>query len=335
MSMNILDLAKDALGGSVVDQLGGLLGESRDGTQSALDGVLPAILGGMMQTASSPTGAGSLSRMADEADGGLLDNIGDLVSNNSGMLLTLGAPLLSMLFGGKQDGLIATIARSAGIGGGSASTLLKVVAPLIMSLIGKKKKELSLNTDQFKSMLMDQKQAVSAAMPAEVSQTLKFGEFLGTQAAPTISGVEPANDTATSGGGSLMKMLLPLVVIAGLGYVAYTQFFAGPSTEQIEATQTGVVGITKSVSDVTSSISGITDVESAQAAADKITEATGTLDQVDLDGMGAAGKAQVTGMLGGLVEKVEGALESAYAIPGVREVIEPAITPFLEKLRGL
>jgi len=313
MSVNILELAKGALGGSVTDQLGGLLGESRDNTQSALDGVLPAILGGMMQTASSPTGAGSISRMADEADGGLLDNIGDLVSNNSGMLLTLGAPILTMLFGGKQDGLIATIARIAGIGGGSAGTLLKVVAPIVMSLLGKKKKELSLDTDQFSAMLMDQKQSVAAAMPADVSQTLNFGEFLDAQAAPAASAVQPANDSGTAGGGGLMKMLLPLAVVAGLGYVAYTQFFAGPSTEQIEATQAGVSSITGTVGEVTSSISGITDVESAQAAADKISEATGTLDAINLESMGEAGKAQVTGMLGGLVEKLEGALESAYA----------------------
>lgn len=335
MSVNILDLAKGALGGSVMDQLGTLLGENRENTQSAVDGVLPAILGGMMQTASSPTGAGSLSRMADEADDGLLDNIGDLISNNSGMLLTLGAPLLSMLFGGKQDGLIATIARIAGIGGGSAGTLLKVVGPLIMSMVGKKKKELSLNTDQFASMLMDQKQSVAAAMPAEVSQTLNFGEFLEAEAAPAATAVQPANDTGGSGGGGLMKMLLPLVVIAGLGYVAYTQFFAGPSTEQIETTQIGMASITKAVGDVSSSVSGITDVESAQEAVGTITAATGALDKVNLDGMGEAGKAQVTGMLGGLVEKLEGALETAYAIPGVRDVIEPAITPFLEKLRGL
>lgn len=335
MSVNILELAKGALGGSVTDQLGGLLGESRDNTQSALDGVLPAILGGMMQTASSPTGAGSISRMADEADGGLLDNIGDLVSNNSGMLLTLGAPILTMLFGGKQDGLIATIGRIAGISGGSAGTLLKVVAPIVMSLLGKKKKELSLDTDQFSAMLMDQKQSVAAAMPADVSQTLNFGEFLDARAAPAASAVQPANDSGAAGGGGLMKMLLPLAVVAGLGYVAYTQFFAGPSTEQIEATQAGVSSITGTVGEVTSSISGITDVESAQAAADKISEATGTLDTINLESMGEAGKAQVTGMLGGLVGKLEGALESAYAIPGVREVIEPAITPFLEKLRGL
>lgn len=334
MSVNILDLAKGALGGAVMDQIGGLLGESRENTQSALGAALPAILGGMMQTASSPAGAGSLAQMADEADGGLLDDIGGLVSNNSGMLMSLGVPLLGMLFGGKQDGLVSTIARVAGVGSGSAGTLLKVVAPLVMSMIGKQKKEQNLNTDQFASMLMDQKQHVASAMPDEVSQTLNFGAFLDEKAAPAAAVAQPANDVGAPGGG-LLKKLLPLAVVAALGYVGYTQFFAGPSTQQVEATQAGVASLTETVGNVTSSLSGITDVESAEAAVGSITSATTALESINLDGMGEVGKQQVTGMLGGLVGQIEGALETAYQIPGVQGVIEPAITPFLDKLRGL
>lgn len=336
MSVNILELAKGALGGSVLDQLGGLLGEDRASTQSALDGALPAILGGLMQGASTPAGAAEYSRMADEADGGFLDDIGGLISGNSGALIAIGAPLLLKLFGGKQDGLIATLARVAGIGGGSAGTLLKVVAPLVMSMLGQKKKELSLNTDQFASMLMDQKQHVASAMPAEISQTLNFGQFLDAEAAPAVETVQPATPAPSAQpGGGLMKMLLPLIVVAGLGYVVYTQFLSGPSTEQVEATQLGMSTLSKTVGDVSSSISGITDAESAQAAAEKIEAATGTLDSLNIDAMGEAGKTQVTGMLGGLIGGIEAALEKAYAIPGVKDVLEPAIAPFLEKLRGL
>lgn len=350
MSANILEMAKGALGGSVLDQLGGLLGEGREGTQSALDGALPAILGGLMQSASAPGGADTLSRMADEADGGLLDDIGGLVSNNSGMLMTLGAPLLAMLFGGKQDGLIATIARLAGIRGGSAGMLLKVVAPLIMSMLGKKKKELSLNTDQFKTMLMDQREHVASAMPADVSQSLGFGSFLNAQAepsaadvapvaaetsAPNVGGYEPTEPAAKSGGGGLLKTLLPVALIAALGYFGYTQFAGGPDATEMVAAQEGVSTITENVTSVTDSLSGITDVDSAKAAAETITGATGALDGINLDTMGEAGKTQVEGMMGGLIGGIEKALETAYAIPGVQAVIEPAITPFLDKLRGL
>lgn len=354
MSVNILEMAKDALGGEVLGNLSGLLGEDRTKTQAAMDGALPAILGGLMQGASTPQGAAEYSQMADEADTGMLSNIAGMVSGNSGTLLALGAPLLLKMFGGRQDGLISTIARLAGIGGGSAGTLLKVVAPLIMSMLGSKKKELSLNTDQFASMLMDQRQHVSAAMPADISQSMNFGAFLNAQDEPSAGNVAPATAgtpqtaaTTTSqathtsvaepqgGGGGLLTKLLPLALIAAIGYFGYTYFAGGPDATQIEATQTGISTLQETVGGVTSSLGGITDVASAEGAVGSITAATDKLGGIDLESMGDAGKEQVTGMLGGLVGGVKTALETAYKIPGVQDVIEPAIGPFLEKLEGL
>lgn len=361
MSVNILEIAKGALSGDALDSLSGLLGEDRTKTQSALDGALPAILGGLMQGVSTPEGAREYGQMADDADPGMFSNIAGMVSGNSGALLAIGAPLLLKMFGAKQDGMLATVARLAGIGGGTAGTLMKVVAPLIMSLLGSKKKELSLNTDQFASMMMDQRQHVAAAMPAEVSQSMNFGAFLNELDEPSARDVAPvaandpvgtaaqsvsnaaqsvsntAADVPKPGGGMLMK-LIPLALIAALGYFGYTQFAGGPDVPdaaQMEATTSGISTLTDTVGGVTSSLSGITDVESAQTAAESITAATGTLEGLNLDSMGEAGKAQVTGMLGGLVGGIESALETAYKIPGVQAVIEPAIGPFLEKLRGL
>ena len=352
MTVNILEMATGALGGDVLENLSALLGEDRTKTQSAVDGALPAILGGLMQGASTPQGAAEYSQMADEADTGMLGNIAGMISGNSGMLLSLGAPLLLKMFGARQDGLISTIARLAGIGGGSAGTLLKVVAPLVMSMLGSKKKELSLNTDQFASMLMDQRQHVSAVMPAEISQSMNFGAFLNAQDEPSAADVEaPASITPTEaantaqathvdveeprGGGGMLSKLLPLALIAAIGYFGYTYFAGGPDATQIEATQTGISTLTDTVGGVTSSLGGIIDVESAQDAVESITAATSKLDGIDLESMGSAGKEQVTGMLGGLVGGIEGALETAYKIPGVQDIIEPAIGPFMEKLKGL
>lgn len=353
MSVNILEMAKGALGGDVLSNLSGLLGEDRTKTQSALDGALPAILGGLMQGASTPQGAAEYSQMADEADTGMLGNISGMISGNSGTLLALGAPLLLKMFGGRQDGLISTIARLAGIGGGSAGTLLKVVAPLIMSMLGSKKKELSLNTDQFASMLTDQRQHVTSAMPADISQSMNFGAFLNAQdepsAADVASGsatVAPQTGATTSqathtsvaepqGGGGLLTKLLPLALIAAIGYFGYTYFAGGPDATQIEATQTGISTLKDTVGGVTSSLGGITDVASAEDAVGSITAATEKLGSINLESMGDVGREQVTGMLGGLVGGVETALETAYKIPGVQAVIEPAIGPFMEKLKGL
>ena len=181
---------------------------------------------------------------------------------------------------------------------------------------------------------------------------MNFGAFLNAQDEPSAADVEaPASITPTEaantaqathvdvaeprGGGGMLSKLLPLALIAAIGYFGYTYFAGGPDATQIEATQTGISTLTDTVGGVTSSLGGIIDVESAQDAVESITAATSKLDGIDLESMGSAGKEQVTGMLGGLVGGIEGALETAYKIPGVQDIIEPAIGPFMEKLKGL
>ena len=88
--------------------------------------------------------------------------------------------------------------------------------------------------------------------------------------------------------------------------------------------------------DLTSSISGITDKESATAVASKFEEAGTMLDGLNLGDIAAGPqKEAVGGMFGSLIGKLQPALETAYGIPGVRGVLEPVVTQFMGKLAPL
>ena len=93
--------------------------------------------------------------------------------------------------------------------------------------------------------------------------------------------------------------------------------------------------LTESLGGVTESLSGITDVESAGTAATKISEASTAFDGMNLGAMPESARTALGGTLAPMVEKIQGALETAYAIPGVQGVLEPVVTPFLEKLAGI
>ena len=352
MSANLLQMAQGAIGGPIMDQVSSMLGEDRDKTETAINGSLPAILGGMMQTADSPGGMANINRAADEADGSIFDNLGSMLSGNSGMLTTLGAPLLGLLFGGKQNGLIDAISRVAGIGSGSAGSLLKMLAPVIMSLLGRQKQQQGLDEGGLHRLLMEQRDPVAKAMPPEVSSAIGFGDFLDRPVAPTDAPASSAEATATAaphtttstasashetsadsgGGGGMMKWLLPLIVVLGLAWVGYTYFLApdAPETQaenspvQIQATAN------QALSGVATAVAGVTDEASANEAVERINAARETLDGVALDKIEGA-----QGFLGKFVERIESALESAYEIDGVQAIIEPAITPLLEKLKGI
>ncbi|MBP6664643.1 MAG: DUF937 domain-containing protein, partial [Chitinophagales bacterium] len=60
MSLNLMDLVKSQLGSGLMSTIAGHLGESEARTQSAVDGGLASIIGGLMGSASTTQSATSL-----------------------------------------------------------------------------------------------------------------------------------------------------------------------------------------------------------------------------------------------------------------------------------
>ena len=101
MAINLIDLVKSQLGNQVIGQIGGLLGESTDKTQSAINGAIPALLGGLMNTASNSSGAGNLLSALNGVDDGLLNNIGGMLGGGQSKgVMDMGSKLLGSLMGG-------------------------------------------------------------------------------------------------------------------------------------------------------------------------------------------------------------------------------------------
>ena len=84
-------------------------------------------------------------------------------------------------------------------------------------------------------------------------------------------------------------------------------------------------------------LSGITDVESAQTAATKLGELTTGMDGLT-DGFGALPDVAKTGLVshitGALLPQLTGIIEKVKGIPGVGDIIQPAIDTMLQKLKG-
>jgi hypothetical protein len=214
MSVNLIDLVKSQLGGQVLSQVSGLLGESPDRTQTAVSGAIPALLGGLLGNASSGNGATNMLNALNTVDDNILGNFGNLLgggqqgnqqSNQQGTgLMDMGGKLLGSLLGGNNvGGLTNAISGFSGLGKGAAGSLLGLITPLLMGVI---KRQLTgsgggLNVGNLTSLLMGQKDNITAAMPAGLGQQLQsaglgslFGGVLGN-----ISGMgQQAANTATN-----------------------------------------------------------------------------------------------------------------------------------------
>ena len=87
--MNLLDIMKDQVTGSLVSQASQFLGESEDGIGKAVKGIFPLLLGKVISTSQETDGAQKLFDMASGMDNSLLDNIGGLFSGGAGNVAQL------------------------------------------------------------------------------------------------------------------------------------------------------------------------------------------------------------------------------------------------------
>ena len=113
--MNLIDMLKDQIGSTVMNKAAEYLGESSTNTQSAMGSILPAVLGGVINHASTTDGAKGLMGLLsnDNTHSGLLGNLGNMLGDSNGFsnIVSMGAPILKMLFGNKMDSI--TIWRKA------------------------------------------------------------------------------------------------------------------------------------------------------------------------------------------------------------------------------
>lgn len=182
MAENIIGLLKEHLSEDVLGKIAGFLGEEKSGITSAVGSSLPSLLLGLIKKGSEPGGAGSLMGMLQEGkhDGGILDNLGSVLGGGSATtdLLSLGKGLLASIFGDKAGGLGDMIASASGIRKESGSSLLGLLAPIVMGFLGKTLKSSGgFNAKGLMDLLLGQKDNVKAALPAGVSSLLGVGDL--------------------------------------------------------------------------------------------------------------------------------------------------------------
>lgn len=218
MSVNLIDLAKNYLTSEIMGKLGGALGESPEHVEKAVGVGLPAILAGMLKKASSPSGAGGLSDMMKQEHPGLkeiggldgvLGNLGGLLEGSSmGPLLEYGKTILNALFGGNLNSILEMITKSSGMKSSSATSLLAMLAPMLMGLVKKHLGSQGLSASALTNLLMSQKDSIARLAPPGLSSALGLSSLsdLGGSAARA----------AADEGSALARWLLPLAGLAAL-----------------------------------------------------------------------------------------------------------------------
>ncbi len=387
MAINLMDLVKSAISSSgVADQIGSAAGLDKSKTNSAIDAAIPVLLSGLMKKASTPSGASELSNIfkKQDAEPSILDNLGSLVSGGaSSKLLSMGSSLLPMLLGSSQASIVSVLMKLLGIGDKGVLGLLGSLAPIVMSVVGKQAKSAGgFDPGVLTNLLGGQSNFLSSALPNELKGVMGLAD-LGRQASETVNNaarnttretttrerayVAPAPAAPAS---NPLSWLLPLLALAGLGFLGYT-FLSGTKKEEVKtpvvrtptpvpATAPAVKPVPDSVAaplelpklelpggmsiedlkaklsgsfdGITTTLGSITDVDTAKGAVSKLQEAAKAYADLGMDKMPAAATGTLAPFIKPYFEKVGGLLNGLYLIPGVKEIIEPVLGPMVQSV---
>src|SRR5262249_35934686 len=138
--------------------------------QKTIWGAVPAILSGLTNLASKPDGARQLSAVIAGQPSNLLENLAGMIAG-PGQLANIGNAGLTTLFGNTTLGTLASaLGRFGGVSEGAARTLLSMVTPVILGVVGRQTGGGIRALTQFFALQKDQ---FVRAIPPGLSSLLK------------------------------------------------------------------------------------------------------------------------------------------------------------------
>jgi hypothetical protein len=236
MSENIVSAVSRFLTPELIGKMASASGLDRSTAQSAVGACVPAILSGLTELASKPGGARQLADAIAEQPAGLLSNLAATLSGSAQSADKGGGLLASLLGGGVLNTLVSTLSRFIGIGEGSTRTLMGLLSPVILGVLGREQRAAGLEAGGLARMLMGQKDQIAAAMPSGLSDLLgarsRLHEGIETPRsgeARTYDAPQPAytrtattnvhraaSEPARTSGSNWPYWVLPLLALGGL-----------------------------------------------------------------------------------------------------------------------
>ena len=300
---NIVDSLKGYITSELISKASESFGESNSAITKGIDGLLPTILGGLVQKSNDTSAFGGIYDMikgGDAKNPSLLDNLGSLIGGGNlaqNDPKDLSGSLMSSLFGGKVGGILDLVSSVAGLKRSSSSGLMGLVGPLVMSYLGGIIKDKALDAVGLGKFLRNDSTSIANALPAGMGSLLNLGfakdagSKVTSAANKTISSVtetasstarattsaakETVSNTVETSKSSLGKWILPLLALAALGYF-FGMRSCGDVGNAVDKTAGAVVDKTKDAAGAVGDVAGNA-ADLAKDAAGAVGDAAGNV----------------------------------------------------------
>ena len=363
MAINLVSLIMQFLTPDMIGRIASALGVDRNNTQTAIGAAVPGLLAGLCGVATQPGGAQKMVDAARQQTGGLGSFANMIGASSQSSLVEKGSQILSSLLGGRdQTALAGAVGKYAGLGQSASGSLLGMLAPIVMGTIGQQQGARSLDAGGIASLLSSQKDNIAAALPAGFANMLAGTGLLDSLGGAARTATAAASQTArvtTSAARAIgdtgqraaavslnwLYWLIPLLAILAVLIYLFArpteQVVVQPGAPAIPSLTVGGLDIRKEVTDsitnLRTTLTGITDAASAQAALPKLREVTGQIDKVDglLGQLSSEQRKVLAGVVNPLMPSLNQLFDKVLAIPGVAELLKPTIDALRARLAVL
>ncbi len=242
MEINLFNLLERELSGDVVTKIASFLGEGSASTRAAVDNAVPAVMCALHEKTSTAGGLAELLGMLRRGgfDGTALATPASMAgSGGLAELAKVGGPLVASLFGTRLTRVVDWLANASGIGKSAASSLLGIVVPFVLNLLGGQAgKAGALDAGSIGNLIKGQASHLRSKAPSGLAQALGVGQCGETVSARAYSTPAPTPFSGTDSGGDNAKLLLPVlgVLLLNLLYFGWRVY----NTDQVQKTASPV-----------------------------------------------------------------------------------------------
>jgi OOP family OmpA-OmpF porin len=237
---SVVETAREALTGPVVTQMSALLHESEGNTRQAFETAVPLSVAGLASSASTEAGAQALLRTFERADYVRVDpaDLGRTVADPRAaqQVVSSSEGVMSRLFGNKLGGVVDGLAGEGGVSRSSASKLLALATPVVMSIVGRTAASRNLDARGLAGFLGEQLRLAGGAIPRRMAGMLGMTPALaGGPGLVARHGERVVRLPRQGGRRSLMPWLLAgIALLAGMFWLSARRQHR--PTEQVVAT---------------------------------------------------------------------------------------------------
>ena len=184
--MDLMQILQEQMSGDVLDKIGGEIGADRQQTAAAANGVAASIFSGLAKNAANEGGLSSLASALDrDHDGSILDDLTEMIGGMAGSSDTSnralnGAGILNHVLGGEKEHVAQKVSQSSGLSMDKIMKLMPIIAPIIMGILGKQRREGGMDLGSMASILMGSAQ--------NAGQQSGMGDLVGSILGEVLSG---------------------------------------------------------------------------------------------------------------------------------------------------